>query len=174
MGRRSENQKSFRVDFEGFEFQLVFCDLINLCFFVLIFWEFLFVHVLGFEFLTLCNPMTDILTSSELLPISIRGSGQNEGDESESTRLVPSNQIKIHEIHSTLLWWIKVLLGFSILLVLGAILIKWGVPFAFQKVLVHEFVIVCMYTATEVILNLCELRTAIMNYFGNSAYCSFK
>jgi len=69
---------------------------------------------------------------------------QHTRDDSEYARLVMPNDTRTVDVHvlqplqkskyKSLTWWMKVLFGGLIGILLTLIFVKWGVPFAFEKV----------------------------------------
>jgi len=76
--------------------------------------------------------------------VAVDHSEQNTKDD-EYARLVTRAQHATSDVSATILseqpksrsfiWWMKVLLGCFLLILVGYIFVKWGVPFAFEKVL---------------------------------------
>lgn len=74
-------------------------------------------------------------------------------EDSEYVRLVLSDEPNIEEVdrlhsrtpekYKSLTWWIKVLLGFTVSIVLLYISVKWGVPFVLEKVFLIAAVASC-------------------------------
>lgn len=81
----------------------------------------------------------------------------NSREDSEYVRLVISNESRVAEPEDTrilqteantrikyLIWWIKALALCLLLIILLLILVKWGVPFLFEKVIsLHNILLFC-------------------------------
>ncbi|XP_062211388.1 uncharacterized protein LOC133912586 isoform X2 [Phragmites australis] len=90
--------------------------------------------------------VTDLPSSSAGVSCTgIEHSEQNTKDD-EYARLVTPAQHASSDVNAAILpeqpksrsfiWWMKVLLGCFLLILVGYVFVKWGVPFAFEKVLV--------------------------------------
>ena len=69
---------------------------------------------------------------------------QHTREDSEYVRLVISNETRATEAESlqpqteakrSLLWWVKALVWCAVVIITLLLLLKWGVPFVFEKVL---------------------------------------
>ena len=83
-------------------------------------------------------------SSSEVLEMKNENSDQHTREDSEYERLVMSNDRRTVDVnvlqppqkskYKSLTWWMKVFFGGLIGILLSLIFLKWGVPFAFEKV----------------------------------------
>uniref|UniRef100_A0A1D1Z7Y4 TVP38/TMEM64 family membrane protein slr0305 n=1 Tax=Anthurium amnicola TaxID=1678845 RepID=A0A1D1Z7Y4_9ARAE len=84
-------------------------------------------------------------SSSEMLENHWENSGQHTREDSEHARLVISNEARMNEVdidqpldnatHKSFSWWMKFLFGCFLVIILCIIIVKWGVPFTLEKVL---------------------------------------
>ncbi|ONK62996.1 uncharacterized protein A4U43_C07F10310 [Asparagus officinalis] len=84
-------------------------------------------------------------SSSEMLEMKIENSERHTREDNEYARLVMPTDTRTIDTHAheplqeakykSFSWWMKVLVGSLLLIVLTLILLKWGVPFTFEKVL---------------------------------------
>lgn len=83
-------------------------------------------------------------SSSEMLEKNCENSELHTREDSEYARLVAPNELRTADINSqqaleksnskSFIWWMKLLSCCLLLMLLAFIFVKWGVPFAFEKV----------------------------------------
>lgn len=77
-------------------------------------------------------------SSNENTECSTRGDSEYDRLVNETTIDVHTSQCSEEGKSRSFVWWLKALACFFILIVLTFITIKWGVPFAFEKVLYYS------------------------------------
>ncbi|GJN31606.1 hypothetical protein PR202_gn00107 [Eleusine coracana subsp. coracana] len=92
------------------------------------------------------EPVTDMLSSSAGISCQGIDNSERSTKDDEYARLVVPTQQAPSDVSAAILpeqprsrsfiWWMKVLLGFLLLILVGYVFAKWGIPFAFEKVLV--------------------------------------